>query len=112
MNEQVTNYIRKAPQEHQAIMEAVRALIHDTVGGVAEEYKWSRPVFRAKRDFAYLQANKSHVNLGFYNGIEKLEDPKGILQGTGNTMRHIKLKHVAEIDRKQLRAWFTALTKE
>lgn len=112
MNEQVTDYIRRAAKEQQEIMEAVRALIHGSVPAVAEEYKWSRPVFKAKKDFAYLQANKNHVNLGFYNGIEKLQDPKGILQGTGNTMRHIKLKRLAEIDPEQLRAWFTALTKE
>jgi len=111
MNEQVTEYINKAPKEQKEIMEVIRTLIHQNVGKVTEEYKWSRPVFRSTTDFAYLQANKNHVNLGFYKGLEKLNDPEGILEGTGKTMRHIKLKSVSAIDKNLLSEWFATLTK-
>lgn len=111
MNEQVTEYINKAPKEQKEIMEIIRGLIHQNVGQVTEEYKWSRPVFRTNEDFAYLQANKQHVNLGFYRGFEMLNDPKGLLEGTGKSMRHIKLKSVAEIDKNLLSEWFDVLTK-
>ncbi len=110
-NKQITEYINNLPKEQQEIMQAVRALIHQKVENVTEEFKWSRPVFKLEKDFAYLQANKNHVNLGFYKDFEKLKDPKGLLEGTGKTMRHIKLKTVADIDAGLLGEWLKVITK-
>jgi hypothetical protein len=41
--------------------------------------------------FGYVNVFKSHVNVGFYRGAE-LDDPAGLLEGTGKRMRHVKLK--------------------
>jgi hypothetical protein len=41
--------------------------------------------------FAYVNAFKDHVNVGFFHGAE-LEDPAGLLEGSGKRMRHVKLK--------------------
>lgn len=40
--------------------------------------------------FAYVGAFKAHANLGFFHGAA-LDDPAGLLQGTGKRMRHVKL---------------------
>ena len=40
--------------------------------------------------FAYVDAFSAHVNVGFFRGAE-LPDPRGLLQGTGKLMRHVKL---------------------
>ena len=40
--------------------------------------------------FAYVNAFKAHVNVGFFHGAE-LVDPEGLLVGTGKFMRHVKL---------------------
>ena len=40
--------------------------------------------------FAYVDVYKLHVNIGFFNGAE-LNDPDGLLEGTGKYMRHVKL---------------------
>jgi hypothetical protein len=40
--------------------------------------------------FGYVNSYKSHVNVGFFSGA-LLEDPAGILQGSGKRMRHVKL---------------------
>ena len=40
--------------------------------------------------FGYVNAFKAHVNVGFFRGAE-IADPKGILEGTGKFMRHVKL---------------------
>src|SRR5688572_29381195 len=40
--------------------------------------------------FGYVNAFKSHVNVGFFRGAE-LADPKRILEGSGKFMRHVKL---------------------
>ena len=111
MNEQVTAYISKAPSEQREIMELVRSLIHESGPDITEEFKWNRPIFKSAKDIAYLQASKNHVNLGFYGGFEKLNDPDGLLEGTGKTMRHIKLRTVSAIDKALLSEWFTILSK-
>lgn len=40
--------------------------------------------------FAYVGAFRAHANLGFFHGAT-LDDPAGLLQGTGKRMRHVKL---------------------
>jgi hypothetical protein len=40
--------------------------------------------------FGYVNSFKSHVNVGFFYGA-MLEDPAGILEGSGKRMRHVKL---------------------
>ena len=40
--------------------------------------------------FAYVNAFKAHVNVGFFRGAE-IADPKGLLEGNGKFMRHVKL---------------------
>lgn len=47
--------------------------------------------------FAYVNAFKAHVNVGFFRGAE-LEDPAGLLEGTGKSMRHVKLRPDGDID--------------
>jgi hypothetical protein len=40
--------------------------------------------------FAYVNAFKAHVNVGFFRGAE-IADPTGLLEGTGKFMRHVKI---------------------
>lgn len=46
--------------------------------------------------FAYVNAFKAHVNVGFFRGAE-LPDPDGLLVGTGKFMRHVKLRPDREV---------------
>jgi hypothetical protein len=41
--------------------------------------------------FGYVNAFKSHVNVGFFHGAV-LDDPAGLLEGSGKRMRHVKLQ--------------------
>jgi hypothetical protein len=47
--------------------------------------------------FAYVNAFKSHVNVGFFRGAE-IADPEGLLEGTGKFMRHVKLSPERDVD--------------
>lgn len=47
--------------------------------------------------FAYVNVFKAHVNVGFYHGAD-LEDPAGLLLGTGRRMRHVKLTPGSPVD--------------
>jgi hypothetical protein len=52
--------------------------------------------------FGYVNAFKSHVNVGFFYGA-LLEDPAGLLEGSGKRMRHVKIKPGAALDTRGLR---------
>jgi hypothetical protein len=47
--------------------------------------------------FAYVDAFRTHVNVGFYLGT-RLTDPARLLQGTGRLMRHVKLTAADTVD--------------
>lgn len=51
--------------------------------------------------FGYVGAFTAHVNVGFFLGAQ-LADPKGLMEGTGKFMRHVKLKPGDDIDEKAL----------
>jgi len=53
--------------------------------------------------FGYVNAFKTHVNVGFFRGAE-IADPENLLEGTGKFMRHVKLRPQRDVDT-------TALTK-
>ena len=52
--------------------------------------------------FGYVNAFRAHVNVGFFRGAD-LPDPRGLLEGTGRVMRHVKLRPGREVDAAALR---------
>ena len=59
----------------------VRELIHDGCPVVCVQ----------DAPFAYVNVFRAHINVGFFHGAA-LQDPTGLLEGTGKRMRHVKLK--------------------
>jgi hypothetical protein len=53
--------------------------------------------------FAYLGVYKAHVNVGFFRGAD-LHDPRGLLEGTGKRMRHVKIRPGADLNSAALAA--------
>lgn len=45
----------------------------------------------ADAPFGYVNVFTAHVNVGFFRGAG-LDDPAGLLEGSGKRMRHVKLK--------------------
>ncbi len=46
--------------------------------------------------FIHIATYAEHVNMGFDRGTE-LEDPDGMLKGTGKLIRHIRLNNIADV---------------
>ena len=57
-----------------------------------------------------IGVHAGHVNLAFRHGTE-MEDPAGLLQGTGTTMRHVKLKSFPDLERPPIRAYLRQARK-
>ena len=52
--------------------------------------------------YCYVLPYDNWVNLGFYRGAD-LEDPEGLLEGTGANMRHVKVRAVDAVPERALR---------
>ncbi|WP_449536601.1 DUF1801 domain-containing protein [Ferdinandcohnia sp. Marseille-Q9671] len=96
--EAVDQYILALPEDIKDITRELRQIILTSSPNLVEEFKWSMPNYSFNGLVCYLQASKKHVNFGFHKGNELQEkDPNSLLQGSGKTMRHIKIKKMDEI---------------
>jgi hypothetical protein len=82
--------------------------IYDAYSAVAIGYGTSD---RLRDGIFHIAVYSQHVNLGFNDGAT-LADPKGILQGTGNQIRHIMIKTPEDIMRPEIRAYIRRARKK
>jgi hypothetical protein len=57
-----------------------------------------------KDGICYIGVLKDRVNLGFHHGKD-LRDPYGLMEGTGKSMRHIKVRHMSDALNPALRGY-------
>lgn len=57
---------------------------------------------KMKEGYVYILPHKSWVNLGFFRGAI-LDDPDGLLEGTGKSMRHIKIHNLKQVKSKNIK---------
>jgi len=93
----VDEYISDLGGWRRDVAARVREVVIDTAPEAKESIKWAQPVYEMNGPFCYMKAFKNSVNFGFWRGIE-LDDPEGLLQGTGAKMRHVKLTGIEDID--------------
>jgi hypothetical protein len=96
----VDGYIAELESWQAEIVSQVRGIILQAAPQARESIKWAQPVYESGGPFAYMKAFKKAVNFGFWRGID-LDDPKGILEGSGEKMRHVKLTSLEDIDAAQ-----------
>lgn len=78
------------------VLEALAKLVRAAAPGATVAIKWAQPVFESGGPFAYARASKRHVTFGFWRGAE-LADPRGLLEGEGDRMKHLKVASLADI---------------
>jgi hypothetical protein len=103
-NDTVEAYIARLDAELRAVTERLRELVRESAPDATESIKWAQPVYEIEGPFAYLRASTGHVTLGFWRGAE-LADPRGLLEGEGERMMHLKLAAVDEIDADAVRGF-------
>jgi len=81
--------------------------IYDAYSAVAIGYGTSE---RLSDGIFHIAVYSKGVNLGFNDGAA-LADPKGILEGTGNRIRHIKMRKPSDIVRAEVRAYIRRARK-
>src|SRR5258705_11443720 len=74
--------------------------IYDAYSAVAIGYGTSD---RLRDGIFHIAVYAKGVNLGFNDGAT-FDDPKGILEGSGNRIRHIKIRKTEDLARPEIRA--------
>lgn len=106
---EVNQFILDLPKDIQDITIALRKIILDSSPEFKEEFKWSMPNYIYNGLVCYLQTAKNHVNLGFHKGnVLQEKDINKLLQGSGKTLRYIRVKKMEEIQPED----FTLLIQE
>ena len=112
-------FLKPYDRETQTLALALRALvleemapcyenIYDAYSAVAIGYGTSD---RLSDGVFHIAVYAKHVNLGFNDGAA-LDDPKGILLGNGNRIRHISIKTPEDLKRPELRAYIRRAKKK
>ncbi len=81
--------------------------IYDAYSAVAIGYG---PTDRLGDGVLHIAVYESGVNLGFNQGAT-LDDPLGILKGTGKRIRHISIKTPADLERSEIRSYIRRARK-
>jgi hypothetical protein len=98
MNSKVNEYIEKQQSPQKEICKKLRSIILNTFPSIKEEMKWGVPNYG---NLYYFVALKAHVNLGF--SIKDLtSDEIKLFEGTGKTMRHIKINTIEDINEENI----------
>ena len=117
--EQVQEWLHKLPADKKPIVDHLRRLIgsvmpeapeiiyHDALGYGPTDAGFDR--------ILYVTVFEKHINLGFFYG-GFLNDPEGLLIGSGKRMRHIKIRSVQDGDNPAIKslleqAWMDGLKR-
>jgi len=99
MDKQVNDYIEKQESPQKEIIQKIRKIFQKTLPIPKEKMRWGVITFASGK--FYLAAMKHRVHVGFaITGLNK--DEIRLFEGTGKTMRHIKIPTSENIDEKKL----------
>ena len=103
--------LRRFEPDVQDLAAAARAVVLDEIGPCYECIFLMRKIVsilygttekRMKDNICLLVVYRDHVNLLFPRGVD-LKDPKGLLEGSGKAMRHVKMRTAGDVDRPAVR---------
>jgi len=99
MDKQVNEYIEKQKSPQKEILQKVREIFQETLPNFKEKMAWGVVTFAAGK--FYIAAMKNRVHVGFaITGLNK--DEVSLFEGSGKTMRHIKIPKLENVDEKTL----------
>ncbi|HEY1577739.1 MAG TPA: DUF1801 domain-containing protein [Terracidiphilus sp.] len=95
----------------EIVMEEAPEAIESLVNGYAVAVGFSFTGKPMKDGFCHVVTYKNHVNLGFNRGAS-LADPEGALEGSGKSIRHIRIRNFDDLDRPLVRRFLRAAIEQ
>ena len=104
-------YLADQPPKNRTLIRALRKFVAKAAPKLEESVKWGNGCWvKGKAPIAYVYSDKDHVQFGFIRG-SSLKDPKGLLQGKGEYVRHVKVRKLGDIDAAAFGALLRAATR-
>ena len=92
------DYLDDQPSKNRSIIRALRRFVKRAEPGLEEAVKWGNGCWvKGKAPVAYVYSAPDHVQFGFVHG-SALKDPRRLLEGNGQYVRHVKVRKPADID--------------
>ena len=108
MSPLIDEYVESLTDWKKDVAEELREVISNASRELTEEVKWGFPCYTADgKCVCGFMAMKDSVNFVLYQGAN-LDDPSGLIEGTGKSMRHVKLRSLQDLRRPA----FTKFIKE
>ncbi len=85
------------------VLRAAEHTIRQAAPAAHTEVKWGHPWFVGIDPICVVGAFTRHVGVEFWRGTT-IPDPRGLLEGTGKNLRHVKLRTVLEATSPQFAA--------
>jgi hypothetical protein len=98
------DYVADQKPRNTTIIRALRRFVRRVAPGLHETVKWGNGCWVDKgRPVAYVYSADGYVQFGFFGG-SALKDPKSLLEGKGQYVRHVKVRSASGIDERALGA--------
>ena len=109
--ESFDEYLEAQSPKNRAIIRSLRGFVKRVAPKLSETVKWGNGCWvGSKGPVAYVYSDAGFVQFGFFNG-SSLRDPKGLLQGKGQYVRHIKVHNPSAIDERAFAALLRQATR-
>lgn len=107
----ITEAFAKMPEPIQAMVNKLRALVHQAEPNMIEDWKWG-PNFYCNGMVCNVWGFKKHASIVFFNGVN-MQDKLGLFNaGEANSkMRTIKFNHINNIKDKDIIAYVKEAVK-
>jgi hypothetical protein len=97
-------YLADQPPANQSVIKKLRNFVKRIAPGLRESVKWGNGCWiKEKAPIAYVYSAPDHTQFGFIAG-SALRDPRGLLEGNGQWVRHVKLRGPSDIDERTFAA--------
>jgi len=97
-------YLADQAARNRPIIRAFRKFVKREAPRLQESVKWGNGCWlKGKVPFSYVYSALDHVQFGFFRGAS-LKDPKRLLRGEGQYVRHVRVTKTSEFDVKAVRA--------
>ena len=98
------DYLKGQSPKNQAIIRSLRRFVKRVQPRLTEAVKWGNGCWIGHDGpVAYVYSASGYVQFGFFFG-SSLNDPKGLLEGSGKYVRHTKVRGPSGIDERALAA--------
>ena len=97
-------FVDQSPK-NRSFIRALRTFVKRVEPELRESVKWGNGCWlKGKVPISYVYSAPDHVQFGFVRG-SALKDPRGLLEGNGQYVRHVKVRKSSDIDEDVFKAF-------